>query len=559
MTLVGVPAPLLSRIPHLARFLEPWGQTALLGRGTGSPKEISAIAGWGRDHGKLTLRAQDEALHLGVPYLAIEHGFLRSISSSHADAPVWDIIADDVGIYYTTKAPSRFLNLAKEAAIVTENTIGLLKMICQQGPLEPRFPGGTPLVMVLDQIASDPSIRGAAAAPDDFEAMLDAAVAENPGAEIRVQLDLNGIASAERGILSRIAESRHLAVSRAATDWFTNLRQAKRVYTVTSLGGLDALVLKVPVISFGAAFYAGLGFTDDRVQCGSRTPLSFESFAHVAYERYPRYVDPVHERVSNALVVAGRLAALRQKNEETASPAFVHGVSRWKQPFITPFIAGKTVAPRYVSASKRTARYCAETGGRLMTWAAREPEWLAETAQAAGLTLSRIEDGFIRSIGLGSNFTPALSLVIDDLGIYFDPSRESRLERILNTEETSPALLNAARLLRAQMIEGRFSKYNMEAPPDRHIPMRQGARVILVPGQVEDDASIRLGSPIIKTNLGLIRAVREGAPDAVIIYKPHPDVESGNRPGIVLEQEALEHADTVIAGWDAPSALEAVA
>lgn len=54
-----------------------------------------------------------------------------------------------------------------------------------------------------------------------------------------------------------------------------------------------------------------------------------------------------------------------------------------------------------------------------------------------------------------------------------------------------------------------------------------------MPGQVEDDASIRLGAGTIATNLALLQAVRAAHPDAVIVYKPHPDVEAGLRPGAV--------------------------
>ena len=36
----------------------------------------------------------------------------------------------------------------------------------------------------------------------------------------------------------------------------------------------------------------------------------------------------------------------------------------------------------------------------------------------------RVEDGFLRSKGLGARLIPPLSLVTDDLGIYYDPRRE---------------------------------------------------------------------------------------------------------------------------------------
>jgi capsular polysaccharide export protein len=76
--------------------------------------------------------------------------------------------------------------------------------------------------------------------------------------------------------------------------------------------------------------------------------------------------------------------------------------------------------------------------------------------------------------------------------------------------------------------------------------------VILVPGQVEDDASIRLGAGEIRTNGALLQAARAAHPQAFVIYKPHPDVEAGLRPGALRDGHDL--ADLVLAGTD-PAAL----
>lgn len=42
-----------------------------------------------------------------------------------------------------------------------------------------------------------------------------------------------------------------------------------------------------------------------------------------------------------------------------------------------------------------------------------------------------LEDGFLRSIGLGINGFPPFSLVHDDLGIYYDTTSTSRLEQLI--------------------------------------------------------------------------------------------------------------------------------
>ena len=43
-----------------------------------------------------------------------------------------------------------------------------------------------------------------------------------------------------------------------------------------------------------------------------------------------------------------------------------------------------------------------------------------------------MEDGFLRSSGLGAELTPASSLVLDDLGIYYDPSKPNQHEYLIS-------------------------------------------------------------------------------------------------------------------------------
>jgi capsular polysaccharide export protein len=271
-----------------------------------------------------------------------------------------------------------------------------------------------------------------------------------------------------------------------------------------------------------------------------------------------------------------------------AQDAIVMGVTRWKRSAVRAVLAGEAGAIAYRRVSRRAVAEARRRNARLYVWGAREAPWLADEAAAAGVSLSRIEDGFLRSVGLGSNFTPALSLVVDALGIYSDPTRESGLERILNDPAfPSPELREDARRLRGLLIARGLTKYNVRNIATERSPsplegeggmMRDSAafrvggasesgesaksagkdakRRILVPGQVEDDASIqRGGAPNIRTNLALLEAVRAENRQAILFYKPHPDVESGNRRGAVPEAAAKRLADRVLSGWDALAAL----
>ncbi len=143
----------------------------------------------------------------------------------------------------------------------------------------------------------------------------------------------------------------------------------------------------------------------------------------------------------------------------------------------------------------------------------------------------RVEDGFLRSIGLGADLIKPLSLVADLRGIYYDPTKPSDLEHLLQTTEFRPELIERASKLRLQITKNSLTKYSTGGNNwcRSSTCLQTGQRVILVPGQVESDASIRYGAPGIQTNIRLLQAVREENSNAYVIYKPHPDVVAGLR------------------------------
>jgi capsular polysaccharide export protein len=140
--------------------------------------------------------------------------------------------------------------------------------------------------------------------------------------------------------------------------------------------------------------------------------------------------------------------------------------------------------------------------------------------------------------------------VRDDLGIYYDPTRPSRLESLIASPLPPGGADRAARLTDRLCAHG-ATKYNLAGARPA---LPEGQR-ILVPGQVEDDASIRLGAGAIRSNAQLLTKVRADNPDAVILYKPHPDVEAGLRPGAVTDTGT---ADMVLSATDTGWLLDQV-
>jgi capsular polysaccharide export protein len=190
-------------------------------------------------------------------------------------------------------------------------------------------------------------------------------------------------------------------------------------------------------------------------------------------------------------------------------------------------------------------RLAAATGRGILIWAGKEP---------AGFTPStpclRVEDGFLRSRGLGAELIPPLSLVTDDRGIYYDPSRPSRLDALVAEGLPPGGSARIGKLLDRLRAAG-LSKYNLTGEDLPALP--EGHR-ILVPGQVEDDASILRGAGAVRSNLALLQAVRAARPGAVVIYKPHPDVVAGLRPGAIDAAALRGLADVVLPRAD-PVAL----
>jgi capsular polysaccharide export protein len=167
-----------------------------------------------------------------------------------------------------------------------------------------------------------------------------------------------------------------------------------------------------------------------------------------------------------------------------------------------------------------------------------------------GTSLITVEDGFLRSVGLGSDFVPAASLVLDASGSHCDPKVCSDLERLLRDTEFDDELLARARNLTARLVDQGITKYDVatqSGSPCRGVAaLTAGRRRILVPGQVEDDLSVRLGGEGISSNLDFLARVRATNPDAIVLYKPHPDVEAGHRRGAVPWKLAARFADAVI-------------
>ncbi|WP_372737924.1 hypothetical protein [Neptunomonas sp.] len=165
-----------------------------------------------------------------------------------------------------------------------------------------------------------------------------------------------------------------------------------------------------------------------------------------------------------------------------------------------------------------------------------------------------LEDGFLRSVGLGVNGAPGRSMVLDFTGIYYDATKPSDLESlILNANYTSEQLERACAAI-ALIKTHRLSKYNHA--PDRcpgsirtdlksKVKSDVNSERVLVVDQTYGDASIELGcADAASFERMLLKAIGDN-PDAEVVVKTHPDVVAGKKQGY-LHHLALQLGCTLL-------------
>lgn len=226
---------------------------------------------------------------------------------------------------------------------------------------------------------------------------------------------------------------------------------------------------------------------------------------------------------------------------------YCFGFGWWKYGYLRNFLNGAGYSVIFVKDARSAIRKGFNRHSNIVVWGHNEMEDVQNLSSETGIGIWRVEDGFIRSVGLGSELVPPMSLVLDRKGIYYDPTTESDLESILNNYSFTQDIITRAKRLRELIVQGRVTKYNCETYLSINLRVKSSQKVIFVPGQVENDISIRLGSPVIKTNKELLMKVRDINPDAFIIYKPHPDVLAKNRKGHIernITEEFCDHIET---------------
>jgi capsular polysaccharide export protein len=519
---------------RVRRILELAGHELCLGL----PGPGDGVVVWGQS--PRAARGLAVAARRGVPVVRVEDAFLRSIRPGRAgDAPL-GLLIDGRGVQFDGSAPSDLEYLLAAHPLDDSNLLlrarqgidRLRALDLSKYNIHTEMAAPPPgYVLLVDQV------RGDASAPDPaaFPAMLAQAVEDHPNARILIKAHPETVLGLRRGHFAAPLPP-NVSLSADPVSPWRLLEGAIAVYTVSSQMGFEAILAGHRPKVFGQPFYAGWGLTDDQLPIPRRNrSLTRAQLFAAAMILAPRWYDPCRDRLCPFEQALDQLEAeVRAYRQDRAGHVAV-GMRLWKRgPMQAVF--GRSKPLIFQNNPVKAQARAAQTGRSLLIWGDKAPD-------LAGL---RVEDGFLRSRGLGAELVPPLSLVVDDLGLYYDPARESRLERLI-LSPLPPGGATRAERLRERIVALGLSKYNLTGDlPD----LPQGHR-ILVPGQVEDDASIRCGTNEIRTNLDLLRTTRAANPDAVLVYKPHPDVEAGLRPGAI---DATAFADAIATSAD-PIAL----
>ncbi|RZW09967.1 MAG: capsular polysaccharide biosynthesis protein [Rhodobacteraceae bacterium] len=526
---------------RLRRILELAGWDISLG----VPGDGDTVGIWGRT--PTAWRGEAVAEWRNAPVLTVEDAFLRSVHPGRVrgEAPM-GLCLDLGGVHFDGSTPSDLEALLAahpldDTALLNRARDALDSMkhwhLGKYSATDPDLPVPEPgYVVLIDQTAGDAALMGAGRAA--FNEMLALAAEEHPGLPILIKSHPESVAGKRDGHFAAADLPERVRIITEPVSPWRLFEGAVAVYTHSSTLGFEAIFAGLKPRVFGQPFYAGWGLTQDQDAPARRERvLTRAQLFAGAMILYPVWYDPVGDRLCEVEEVIAQLAAEARAWREDRDGYVAVGMRVWKRPHLKRAF-GREKPLKFAS--------------RIPSGGTRKPVvWgMAEAPEG----ILRMEDGFLRSRGLGAALTPPLSLVLDAPTLYFDPRQEGKLDRLIGNSSQLPdgEMRRAERLIDRIRAKG-LTKYNISgALPD--IP--GGARHVLVVGQVEDDASVTFGAGDVKTNLDLLRRARQDNPDATILWKPHPDVEAGLRTGTVASADLEGLADIALLNIGAAEALE---
>ncbi|ELF2320555.1 capsular polysaccharide biosynthesis protein [Campylobacter lari] len=521
------------------------------------------FVGWGRK--KSGLKAVELAKKHNVKFLLLEDGFLRSLNLGVENSPSFSIVKDEVGIYYDATAPSKLENIlntyefSSEELEQAKKAIELIKKeklskynnnLCLPKEL---FNANEERVLIITQVANDTSLKFGLADNFSTQDIINEAIKENPNAKIYIKIHPDVLSGKKQSDFDVQDLPSKCILIKENYNPMELLSYFKKVYTKTSGMGFEALMLGCECVCYGMPFYAGWGLTQDKQMCKRRLKKrSLEEVFCAAYILYSEYFNPYLNQKSDIFDTIHTLAKYKKVEQANSNTLYFLGFTLWKRWFMKPFFKAKNNKIIFLNSLDELYKANLISEDKIFIWGKKYDKSLL--AKDFNNAIFLVEDGFLRSVFLGSDLTRPFSLIVDSKGLYVDPSKPSDLEDILQNHIFDESLKQRAKKLIITITQNKFSKYN--GLKHEKLNFNTNKKIILIPAQVEDDASMILGGAGYDT-LKLLQSVRKANENAFIVFKPHPDVLSDNRKGLKDKSIILKYCDEIIENISIDSAINA--
>ena len=463
----------------------------------------------------------------------IEDGFIHSFGTKKK-VPL-SICKDKNGIYYDYKSNSDLFSLIKEKLsekefIRSKKIISLWKKFALSKYNYGNFilPPKNPFILLIDQTFGDSSISYGGANVSTFQKMFDFAVDKWPGLMILIKIHPDVISKRKKGcIKENIYSKKNVKVVTENGQLNKLIESCKALCVVTSQVGFEGLIYGKEVHVFGHPFYSGLGLTIDHFLCRETKKIrdiSLEQLVYSTLIKYQIFLDPRTKKICEIEKIFDYIKKQRKFYNFFPNNIDCINLTPWKARQIRRYLKG--IEGIKISFNKKYNKKMKN----ILVWgkSIKYDNYISKIQ-----TFISVEDGFIRSVGLGGDLISPMSLLFDKKGIHYDPSKRSDLEELLQTRVVSNEELNRSKELIKLIKYKNISKYNLKIKKRVFNNFKQfNKKIVLVLGQVETDNSIIYGVPddkIDKTNYSLVKQVKKDFPNYFIIYKPHPDLEEGLR------------------------------
>jgi len=333
----------------------------------------------------------------------IEDAFLRSVRTGRDGDEPLGLHIDRRGVHFDPSVPSdlemilredplddhALLQRAKDAIALIQRD-NLSKYNMTDPGLPPLDPG---YVLVIDQTRGDASVKASGADLNTFKEMLFYAQTEHPKAKILIKTHPETGAGHRGGYFDAESTSDRITLLDAPYPSTMLFEGAIAVYTVSSQMGFEAILSGHKPVVFGQPFYMGWGLTDDRAPLDRRQrKLTKAQLFAAAMILHPTWYDPYRDQLCTLEQAIDTLEAQARAWRADHDGWAAYGMRMWKRKplqevfgAVRPVVFPKDTAPR-------------TDGRRAMVW--------ANKADHAPPNAVRVEDGFLRSRGLGADLIP---------------------------------------------------------------------------------------------------------------------------------------------------------